>query len=58
VVIGEDFPAVLARAQQGDEEALAVLWRDLNPALLRYLGLNGESAEDVASHEHQGPRRT
>jgi len=49
VVIGEDFASVLARAQQGDEEAFACLWRDLNPALLRYLGLNGEAAEDVAS---------
>jgi RNA polymerase sigma-70 factor (ECF subfamily) len=49
VVIGEDFPAVLARAQEGDEEAFATLWRDLNPALLRYLGVKGEAAEDVAS---------
>jgi RNA polymerase sigma-70 factor, ECF subfamily len=49
VVIGEDFPAVLARAQEGDEEAFETLWRDLNPALLRYLGLNGDAAEDVAS---------
>ena len=49
VVIGEDFAGVLARAQEGDEEAFAMLWRDLNPALLRYLGVNGEAAEDVAS---------
>lgn len=48
-VIGEDFASVLARAQEGDEDAFARLWRDLNPALLRYLGLNGEAAEDVAS---------
>jgi RNA polymerase sigma-70 factor, ECF subfamily len=49
VVIGEDFASVLARAQQGDEEAFARLWRDLNPALLRYLSVSGEPAEDVAS---------
>ena len=49
MVIGEDFPTVLARAQQGDEEAFETLWRDLNPALLRYLSVNGEPAEDVAS---------
>lgn len=49
MVIGETFPEVLARAQEGDEDAFATLWRDLNPALLRYLGLNGEAAEDVAS---------
>ena len=49
MVIGEDFASVLARAQHGDEEAFATLWRDLNPALLRYLGLRGEAAEDVAS---------
>ncbi len=49
VVIGEDFPSVLASAQEGDELAFARLWRDLNPALLRYLGLSGGAAEDVAS---------
>ena len=40
---------MLTRAQQGDEEAFETLWRDLNPALLRYLSVNGEPAEDVAS---------
>src|SRR5262249_19088273 len=49
-VIGEDFPAVLAAAQQGDEGAFAVLWRDGNPALLRYLRVVApESAEDVTA---------
>jgi len=48
-VIGEDFPSVLSRAQEGDEDAFAMLWRDLNPALLRYLSISGEPAEDVAS---------
>ncbi len=49
VVIGEDFASVLARAQSGDEVAFARLWRDLNPALLRYLSLGGDPAEDIAS---------
>ena len=49
MVIGEDFSSVLARAKEGDEAAFARLWRDLNPAVLRYLSLGGEPAEDVAS---------
>ena len=49
-VIGEDFPAVLAAAQHGDEGAFTVLWRDGNPALLRYLKVIApEYAEDVAA---------
>jgi RNA polymerase sigma-70 factor (ECF subfamily) len=49
-VIGEDFPAVLAAAQRGDEGAFTVLWRDGNPALLRYLKVIApESAEDVTA---------
>jgi RNA polymerase sigma-70 factor (ECF subfamily) len=49
-VIGEDFPAVLAAAQHGDEAAFAVLWRDGNPALLRYLKVMApDSAEDVTA---------
>ena len=49
-MIGEDFPAVLAAARQGDEGAFTVLWRDGNPALLRYLKVIApESAEDVTA---------
>lgn len=48
-MIGEEFPAVLAKARAGDEAAFAVLWRDLNPALLRYLRLTEAAADDVAS---------
>ena len=48
-VIGADFETVLAEAQRGDEYAFARLWRDLNPALLRYLGLAGDAAEEIAS---------
>jgi RNA polymerase sigma-70 factor, ECF subfamily len=49
-VIGEDFPAVLAAAQQGDEAAFAALWHDGQPALLRYLHvLAPDAAEDIAA---------
>ena len=48
-VIGGDFAEVLAAAQLGDELAFSRLWRDGNPALLRYLRVIApESAEDVA----------
>lgn len=40
---------MLACAQEGDEAAFARLWRDLNPALLRYLSLGGDPAEDIAA---------
>jgi RNA polymerase sigma-70 factor (ECF subfamily) len=44
-----DAAAVWA-AQRGDAEAFRVLYRDLQPRLLRYLGtLVGADAEDVAS---------
>jgi RNA polymerase sigma-70 factor (ECF subfamily) len=49
-VIGADFPAVLAAAQQGSEEAFSRLWRDGNPALLRYLRVTAPAAaEDIAA---------
>ena len=48
-MIGEEFERVLALARTGDEAAFARLWRDLNPGLLRYLSLAGESADEVAS---------
>ena len=52
-VVGEDFAALLAAAQEGSEGsdyAFSVLWRDANPALLRYLRVvAAEHAEDVAS---------
>jgi RNA polymerase sigma-70 factor (ECF subfamily) len=48
-VIGEGFAAVLAAAQEGSEAAFSHLWRDGNPALLRYLRVIApDSAEDVA----------
>jgi DNA-directed RNA polymerase specialized sigma24 family protein len=49
-VIGDDFPGVMAAAQQGSEAAFSVLWRDGHPDLLRYLRVAApEATEDVAS---------
>jgi RNA polymerase sigma-70 factor, ECF subfamily len=47
-VIGAAFEVVLARAQAGDEEAFAFLFRDVQPSLLRYLLVITPDAEDVA----------
>ena len=49
-MIGAEFAATLARAQGGDEEAAARLFRDLQPLLLRYLRVTVApgAAEDVA----------
>ncbi len=44
------FAETLAAATRGEEWAVAVLWRNLNPRLLRYLRVrHGASYEDVAS---------
>ena len=49
-VIGDGFATVLAAAQDGSEEAFSRLWRDGNPALLRYLRVIApDAAEDVAA---------
>ena len=49
-VVGDDFARVLADAQGGSEDQFAVLWRDANPALLRYLRvLAPENADDIAA---------
>jgi RNA polymerase sigma-70 factor, ECF subfamily len=49
-VLGEDFAALLTAAQGGSEAAFSVLWRDGNPALLRYLRVIApEAAEDAAA---------
>jgi len=47
-VIGAAFSITLASAQGGDETAFACLFRDLQPALLRYLQVITPEAEDVA----------
>jgi RNA polymerase sigma-70 factor (ECF subfamily) len=49
-VLDEEFAATLAAAQSGHRDAFAVLWRDAQPMLLRYLKvLAPELAEDVAA---------
>jgi RNA polymerase sigma-70 factor (ECF subfamily) len=49
-VVGDDFSELLAAAQGGSEDSFAVLWRDANPSLLRYLRvLAPEGAEDIAA---------
>jgi RNA polymerase sigma-70 factor (ECF subfamily) len=46
----EDFAQTLAAAQSGMEWAVAALWYDLHPALLRFLrGRHADFAEDVES---------
>ncbi|WP_425560835.1 RNA polymerase sigma factor [Luedemannella helvata] len=45
-----DMSSAVARARHGDEEAFRILYRLLQPGLLRYLtGLVGVDAEDVAA---------
>ena len=47
---GPDLDTALGRARHGDEEAFRLLYRAVQPGLLRYLRLLvGEDAEDVAS---------
>jgi RNA polymerase sigma-70 factor (ECF subfamily) len=49
-MIGASFPTILAAAVRGDESAFAILWRDLQPALLRYLRVVAAPvSEDLAS---------
>jgi RNA polymerase sigma-70 factor, ECF subfamily len=49
-VIGPSFQRVLAGAVAGDEDCFAVIWRDLQPALLRYLRVVARgAADDIAS---------
>ena len=49
-VVGDEFAAVLTAAQSGSEAALTLLWRDANPALLRYLRVIApDAAEDIAA---------
>ena len=49
-MIGPTVPAVLTAAAGGDEDAFGVLWRDLQPRLLRYFMLIAPgAAEDLAA---------
>ena len=47
-MIGAAFSITLASAQGGDETAFACLFRDVQPALLRYLQVITPEADDVA----------
>lgn len=44
-----DLDAALARARRGDDDGFRVLWRALNPRLLRFLAARGAEPDDVAS---------
>ena len=47
---GCDFADAIDAARQGDQRALTSLWRELQPALLRYLrAVEPGAAEDIAS---------
>jgi RNA polymerase sigma-70 factor (ECF subfamily) len=47
---GDGFAALLAAAAGGDEGAFALLWREYNPRLLRYLGHHApQEADDLAA---------
>ena len=47
-MIGEAFGVTLASAQAGDEAAFTRIFRDVQPALLRYLRVMTPEPEDVA----------
>jgi len=50
MTVGPEFDNVLAAAQDGAEWAVTVLYRELNPMLLRYLGARAQdAAEDLAA---------
>jgi RNA polymerase sigma-70 factor (ECF subfamily) len=45
-----DFRGTLQAAQRGDEDAFALLWREFQPGLLRYLRIKAApAAEDLAA---------
>ena len=50
-MIGAAFEAVLAEAQSGNEAAFDCLFRDLQPALLRYLRVRAPHAADDLAGE-------
>ena len=48
-MIGAAFDNVLAAAVEGDERAFALLWRELQPGLLRYLRVVAPAACEARS---------
>jgi RNA polymerase sigma-70 factor (ECF subfamily) len=58
VTIGDEFESVLAAAQCGAEWAFAVLYRELNPSVLRFLAAQAPSVgEDLAAETWLGAAR-
>ena len=54
-MIGPEFPEVLRAAAAGDEAAFGLLWRDLQPRLLRYFAVAAPGvADDLASETWMG----
>jgi RNA polymerase sigma-70 factor (ECF subfamily) len=51
MTIGLDFDSVLLAAQEGGEWAFAVLYRDLNPGVVRYLGAKAPGMGDDLAAE-------
>lgn len=51
MTIGLEFDSVLTAAQEGGEWAFAVLYRDLNPRLVRYLGAKAPGMGDDLAAE-------
>ena len=51
MTIGSEFDSVLLAAQEGGEWAFAVLYRDLNPRLVRYLGAKAPGVGDDLAAE-------
>jgi RNA polymerase sigma-70 factor (ECF subfamily) len=50
MALGENFPSLLVAAQAGAEWAIASLYREYQPALLRYLTARaGTEGDDIAS---------
>jgi len=58
VALGDDFENVLSAAQAGAEWAFALLYRDLNPRLLRYLAAQAPGVgDDLAAETWLGAAR-
>ena len=51
MTIGMEFDSVLVAAQEGGEWAFAVLYRDLNPRVVRYLGAKAPGMGDDLAAE-------
>lgn len=58
MALGESFETVLAAAQAGEEWAYSILYRELNPRLIRYFASRvPREAEDLAAETWMGAAR-